>query len=336
MGENTGVVTKAKKSGGGGKKGKSEEASAGDTIPAKLSLKHTFGCNPIPTDSILAYNSLTGDRDINDRLVFRVGKQVCIYDPDTLKQSYLTGRSRSVTNVIHYAVSSSCRYLSVCESVRRLKIGSGHAQASIYSLTSSTSFSRLKTITHNCSGEFICSAFTGDSKYLVTLNDGNEYQIIIWQWEKEKMYKSVSIQTRPTKLCVSPSHLQITISGPAIFKCYSLSSDGQFRTSSLVNPSKEAETYLDHKWLPLTDSVHRIVAISNSESVMDGYRRQSVYIFEGTEAPPGTVGPPINIEFRQTVYPRFESPGGSVDGIAAFSKGEWVVCCSLPCVGVIR
>jgi hypothetical protein len=64
-----------------------------------------------------------------------------------------------------------------------------------------------------------------------------------------------------------------------------------------------------------------MVAISNSESVADGYRRQSVYIFEGIEAPQGTVGPPINLEFRQTVYPRFETPGGSVDGIATFSKG---------------
>jgi hypothetical protein len=170
-----------------------DESKNMDTILAKVSLRHTFGCNPSSVDCLLSYNSMSGDKDINDRLIFRVGKQICIYDPDTTKQQFLSGRLKTVTNVLHCSVSLSSRYLSICESVRLEKNGAGHAQASIFSLTT---FSRLKTVTHQCNGEFICSSFSGDGKYLVTLNDGNEYQLIIWQWEKEKTYKSISLQSK--------------------------------------------------------------------------------------------------------------------------------------------
>jgi hypothetical protein len=170
-----------------------DESKNMDAILAKVSLRHTFGCTPSSLDCLLSYNSMSGDKDINDRLIFRVGKQICIYDPETAKQQFLSGRLKTVTNVLHCSVSLSSRYISICESVRFEKNGPGHAQASVFSLTT---FSRLKTVTHQCNGEFICSSFSGDGKYLVTLNDGNEYQLIIWQWEKERTYKSISLQSK--------------------------------------------------------------------------------------------------------------------------------------------
>jgi hypothetical protein len=184
---------KSKKNTAANKRKHDDEAKNAETILAKLSLRHTFGCNPSVADSLISYNSMTGDKDVNDRLLFRVGKQICIYDPDSAKQQYLNGRFKNVTSLLHCAISLSARYLSVCESIRTEKNGPGHAQASIFSLTT---FSRQKTIVHSCNGEFIASSFTGDGKYLVTLNDGNEYQIIIWQWEKERVYKSVTIQSK--------------------------------------------------------------------------------------------------------------------------------------------
>ena len=170
-----------------------EEIKNTEAILAKIALRHTFGCNPLSIDCLLSYNSMSGDKDINDRLIFRVGKQVCIYDPETIKQQYLSGRLKTVVNILHCSISLSARYLSVCESVRIEKNCPGHAQASIFSLTT---YSRQKTIIHNCNGEFICSSFSGDGKYLVTLNDGSEYQLIIWQWEKERPYKSISLQSK--------------------------------------------------------------------------------------------------------------------------------------------
>jgi hypothetical protein len=165
-----------------------------DTILAKIALRHTFGCNPTSCDPLVSYNSLYGDKDINDRLLFRVGKQICIYDPETSKQQFLYGKLKSVTNILHCSISLSSRYLSLCESLRIEKtVSVGQTQVSVFSLQT---FSRLKTMTHSCSGEFVCSSFSGDGKYLITLNDGHESQLIIWQWEKEKPYKSISLQSK--------------------------------------------------------------------------------------------------------------------------------------------
>ena len=58
-------------------------------------------------------------------------------------------------------------------------------------------------------------------------------------------------------MSVSPTQLQIVISGPQVLKCYSLGPDGALRSSSLLNPSKESENFIDHKWLPQLDALHR-------------------------------------------------------------------------------
>jgi hypothetical protein len=127
------------------------------------------------------------------------------------------------------------------------------------------------------------------------------------------------------------------ISGPQVLKCYSLGPDGALKSSSLLNPSKESENFIDHKWLPQSDNLHRsvfppshlffslisfsVVSVSSSDTTVDGFRKQLVYIFEGGDAPPGSIGPPINLEFRQTITPRFDTANGCILGICTYSKG---------------
>jgi hypothetical protein len=69
------------------------------------------------------------------------------------------------------------------------------------------------------------------------------------------------------------------------------------------------------------DSRNRLVTVSSSDLNFDGSRRQLIYIFEGADAPSGSVGPPINLEFRQTIIPRFETPNGCIVGLCTYSKG---------------
>ena len=235
-------------------KKKKGDKGANDNILAKFNLRHTFGSATFTHDSVTSFVSLVGEKDINDRVVFKTGRQACIYDPDNGRQQFLTGRPKNTTNLYHISISTNNRYISVCESNRWDRAAPGHAQLSVYSLTT---FARQKTIYHNCSGEFISSAFTGDTKYLATLNDGTDYVIIVWQWEKERIYKSVTLQAKPTKICISPTHFQITVSGPQYLKCWSLGSDGTLRASSLLSSTKENETFVDHRWLPQTDNLHR-------------------------------------------------------------------------------
>lgn len=67
--------------------------------------------------------------------------------------------------------------------------------------------------------------------------------------------------------------------------------------------------------------IDRMVTVSSSDMGMDGSRKQLIYIFEGADSPSGSMGPPISLEFRQTIVPRFETPNGSILGICTYSKG---------------
>ena len=67
----------------------------------KLIPKHAFGCNPMTMDSILSYTEESSfpkakskhhdkqsaqQSDYRDRLIFKVGRKVCIFDPESGKQ----------------------------------------------------------------------------------------------------------------------------------------------------------------------------------------------------------------------------------------------------------
>lgn len=163
-------------------------------VMAKLAVKYAFGCTPVPLDGVQTFAPLSGDRDVNDRIVTRIGKQIVVYDPDTGRQSFFIGRLRSTVNAIHFSISSNNRYIAICESVRHERSDHGYAQCSVYSITT---LARQKTVTQNSSGEFISCCFSGDSKYLATLlSTVNDSSIIVWQWEKEKVHKSMTISSK--------------------------------------------------------------------------------------------------------------------------------------------
>jgi hypothetical protein len=69
--------------------------------------------------------------------------------------------------------------------------------------------------------------------------------------------------------------------------------------------------------------------VSSSDLSFEGSRRQLIYIFEGADAPSGSVGPPINLEFRQTITPRFETPNACIIGLCTYSKG--ILSLPTPC-----
>lgn len=65
-----------------------------------------------------------------------------------------------------------------------------------------------------------------------------------------------------------------------------------------------------------------MVTVSSSDMAMDGSKKQLIYIFEGSDSTSGSMGPPISLEFRQTIVPRFETPNGTILGICTYSKGN--------------
>ena len=180
---------------------KHTEESSPETVGAKLVLRHAFGYGWQPTDDIVSFQAASRDRgEVSDRVIFRIGKMLTIMDPDGVgAQKFIASRQKQVTRVMHLSVSKNNKYVSACESVRLDNEDKGHAQVSVYSLNMTT-VSRLKTLTKQSTGEFVQACFLAETKYLVTLLDAEDSQIIIWLWEKEKQYKTLVLPGKVVRM----------------------------------------------------------------------------------------------------------------------------------------
>lgn len=223
-----------------------------DDTKAKIKIKHAFGGTRTLHQSIQSFAAVTaGDRVSVDRLVYRIGKQICVVDPENDNQQFFSGRHRSVSNVLHFSISYNQRHICMCEVINQESlIADATAQLSVYSLSS---FTRLKSLSHPSKANFISSTFCGDPKYIAALTDETERQIILWQWEKEKTCKAVSITLPILRLSSAPCiNIMLLSSGPGVLKSWFLGPDGTFRSASMLPTAKENENFIDHCWLPQT------------------------------------------------------------------------------------
>ena len=194
-----------------------EEAGVIDNMKAKIDVKYAFGSSGTSFDSVLTFAAANGgDKESSDRLVYRVGKQVCVLDPETGAQQFFAGRARAVTDVLHFSMSPNQKCLCMCESTRQEGVpdvgGNGVAQISVYSLVH---FGKLKTLSHPSNSDFITATFCGDPKYIAAMTGDPDKQLIVWQWEKDKIHKSMNISLPVTRLRSAPcSSLMLTTSGP--------------------------------------------------------------------------------------------------------------------------
>lgn len=246
-----------------------------NTMKATADIKYAFGCSATPFDSILSFAAgHGGDKESVDRLVYRVGKQICTYDPENGSQNFFSGRHRTVTNVLHFSISLNQKYICMCESLSQDNNDDNSAnivtQLSVYSLVT---LARLKTLSHSCKAEFVCASFCGDPKYISALTGEADRQMIVWYWEKEKIHKAMHLSLPITRLRSAPcSTLMLTTSGPGVLKSWFIGSDGVFRPSALLPAAKEYENFIDHCWLNLMSPglTHKLVALTDPDSACVG------------------------------------------------------------------
>jgi hypothetical protein len=244
-------------------------------MKATADIKYAFGCSATPFDSIQSFVAgHGGDKESVDRLVYRVGKQICTYDPENGSQNFFSGRHRSVTNVLHFSISLNQKYISMCESLSQDNTDDNSAnivaQLSVYSLVT---LARLKTLSHTCKADFVSSSFCGDPKYIAALSGESDRQIIVWYWEKEKIHKAMHLTFPVTRLRSAPcANLMVTTSGPGVLKSWFIGPDGAFRPSALLPATKESENFIDHCWLnQMTPGLsHKMVALTDPDSACVG------------------------------------------------------------------
>jgi len=146
------------------------------------------------------------------------------------------------------------------------------AQVSVFG--TGKNLTRVKTLSIEAKGEYVCSAFCGEnSKYLACLMDaGEEKEIHMWQWEKEKMFKTASCGGKVTKLSASPNHTMVLTSGVSTLKSWYVAADATLKAENLLPPVKELEhMFLDHLYIPAVTtganptSEHRLLVIGDHD-----------------------------------------------------------------------
>ena len=240
-----------------------------DYVNNSINIKHSFGCSTLSQDTLQSYPVYDNDRT-HHQLVYAVGKSVCIHDLVNGSQQFTTGKLSNIRTIHHFILSPSNRYLSVCESVRKDKDDiEAPAIISIYNLTT---FSRYKTLIYKSESDFICSEFCGDPKYLASLTTEPSRSIVIWSWEKEKITKVIPLDNINVNcLRSSPSSTVTTLtgSGPGVLKCWVVTNDvnnAVIKPLSLLVPSKEADSFITHAWLP-TASTHEFRMVALAETI---------------------------------------------------------------------
>ncbi|XP_011473927.1 cilia- and flagella-associated protein 57 [Oryzias latipes] len=99
--------------------------------------------------------------------------------------------------------------------------------------------------------EFVCIAFSHDSKYLIGQTGAPEWMLVFWLWEKNKVLASVKTTTSSNpvnQVSFSPHNsTQLCVSGSGVFKLLRLS-EGVLKQTSTARV--ENFNFLCHAWVP--------------------------------------------------------------------------------------
>ncbi|KAF7208966.1 cilia- and flagella-associated protein 57 isoform X1 [Nothobranchius furzeri] len=98
--------------------------------------------------------------------------------------------------------------------------------------------------------EFLCVAFSPDSKYLIGQSGGPEWTLVLWFWEKNKVLatvKSTSFNDPITQISFNPhNNMQLCVSGSGVFKVFRYY-EGALKQSSIAKV--ESINILCHAWV---------------------------------------------------------------------------------------
>ncbi|XP_060782965.1 cilia- and flagella-associated protein 57 [Neoarius graeffei] len=207
----------------------------------EVQLHHVFGLRAAVRNNLIFLDEQT--------VIFPCGNNCARYSTHQRCYKFIAGTERS-RGMQALAVSPNWRYLAVSERGEKGTI-------TIYDLQHEQSRKR-KVLTGGDVGvqEFVCMAFSPDSKYLLGQGGGPEWTIFYWVWEKNKVMATVkSTNAGPVyQVSFNPQdNTQICVSGNGVFKLFRYV-DG---TLKQTNSAKlETQNILSHAWM----SAERIIA----------------------------------------------------------------------------
>ncbi|XP_060925292.1 cilia- and flagella-associated protein 57 [Limanda limanda] len=183
-------------------------------------------------------------------VVFPCGNNCVCYNTVHRHQRFIPGSEKS-QGMRALAISSNRRYLAVSECGEKATI-------TVFDLQHEQGRKRkVLTAGDVPVQEFVCMAFSPDSKYLIGQTGGPEWMLIFWLWEKQKVLASVKTSTSNnpiTQVSFNPyNNMQLCVSGTGVFKLFRYS-EGALKQSSF--PKVETINFLCHTWM----TAERVIA----------------------------------------------------------------------------
>ena len=313
------------------------KADQKESLINPIVIKHSFGCNVLPLDPIQTFpihaSGIAVEKVYNNRIMYAVGKTLCATDEASGSNEYIVGKLKCNNKINHFIISSNQRYVSVCETMERSRptlnkttenaTTSDTNHQTCVSVYNISTMARFKSLFYETESDFICSTFSNDYKYLICLTGAPNRQIVLFNFEKEKLYRVINLEdiaANCLRVCPSEASLLLTTSGNNCLKSWAMQPDNNsFKPQSILVPARESVKFLDHLWLPSsTATEYRMIALTDladSKEIESGSqilspnspfntnqnKRQYLYIFEGTETITAAGIPTSSFDLHQTI-----------------------------------
>ncbi|XP_060739669.1 cilia- and flagella-associated protein 57-like [Tachysurus vachellii] len=179
-------------------------------------------------------------------IIFPSGNNCVIYNVHKHVAKFIRGLmlyQHEQQGIRALAISPDRRYLAVSESGIQCTV-------SVYDLQSEECTSVQILMANGFSiQEFVCMAFSADSKYLLCQAGGPEWNLFYWEWEKDKLIAIVETTKLGfvNQVSFNPvDNTQICVSGSYVFSVFKLENDCLKKISMF---SVDCECIKSHAWL---------------------------------------------------------------------------------------
>ena len=199
--------------------------------------------------------------------------QLCVYWPEDNEMAFFTGTMANVCAMLAMATSPNGKFVAVCEQCT--STANSGAQCSIYMIKNRKKLKNV--VTPPQKEDFINCCFSGDSKILVTVSNGPNRNMIVWDWASptKPMKHQIALgQTNVTRvsspLTNPPGVLQLVTSGPYHLRVWNIQGDNPTKSQIIY---KEHENFVDHCWLTLDGGVQRMAAVTEGGTAPNSNQR---------------------------------------------------------------
>ncbi|KAJ8011195.1 hypothetical protein DPEC_G00055650 [Dallia pectoralis] len=255
-------------------------------------------------------------------IIYPCGNNCVRYNIDQRWQRFIPGTEKS-QGMLAMAISTNRRYLAVSERGEKSTI-------TVFDLQHEQSRKRKVLTGGDVSMlEFVCMAFSPDSKYLIGQTGAPDWTLFYWMWEKQKVMASVKTtgSSNPvSQVSFNPrDNTQVCVSGNGVFKLFRYM-EGALKQSNIVK--MESHNILSHAWV-------------SAERILAGTETGRLLVFESGDlrwemnvtTRPAMPEPDRHLEGRKPEESNVEESGvpvclPRVTAITSYSKG--FVCSAGP------